>query len=141
LIIFIRGFILKKRGISGVDKKIVLAIDDVIVQLELFIRILTPKYDVRVVKSAADALNYLNSNKADVILLDIEMPNITGFDFLTDIRKVPSYMTVPIIIVSGKTGREFFEQAKKSSAFDVLSKPVTPENLIETIEKALASKA
>ena len=95
-------------------KKIVLAIDDDKVQLEAFKKILDGKYDVRVVDSASGAIHYLNENKADVILLDITMPNISGFDFLSDIRKIPSYMKVPIIIVSGNTGQDFFTQAKKS---------------------------
>ena len=123
------------------DKKIVLAIDDNLVQLELFQKLLNSKYDVRVVKSASNALHYLNTNVADIILLDIEMPNITGFDFLEDIRKIPSYMNVPIIIVSGKTGQDFLDQARNSSAFDVLTKPVTPEILTSIIEKALAARA
>jgi CheY-like chemotaxis protein len=121
------------------DKKIVLAIDDNVTQLDIFRGILDIKYDIRVVKSASHAINFLNSNKVDVILLDIEMPNVSGFDFLNDIRKIPSYMDVPIIIVSGNKGQDFFNQARNSSAFDVLSKPVKPEILIETIGKALAT--
>ena len=120
------------------NTKIVLAIDDNLVQLDIFQKILTPKYDVRPAKSASDAISFLNLNKVDIILLDIEMPNINGFDFLYDIRKIPSYMDVPIIIVSGNSGQEFFKQARSSSAFDVLTKPVTKEILIGTIEKALA---
>ena len=119
-------------------KIIVLAIDDNLVQLELFKKILASDYDVRTVKSASDALKFLNANEADVILLDIEMPNISGFTFLYDIRKIPSYMDVPIIIVSGNKGKDFFTEAKNSSAFAVLTKPVIPEKLIETIEKSLA---
>ena len=121
-------------------KKIVLAIDDNRMQLDLFQQMLGSKYEVRTVDSAANALDYLNKNKSDLILLDIEMPNISGFDFLQDIRKIPSYMIVPIIIVSGNTGDEFLNKAKKSSAFDVLTKPVRKDDLIETIERALAVK-
>ena len=80
------------------DKKMVLAIDDNVQQLSEFKSILIPKYDLRVVKSASEAIGFLNKNKADIILLDIEMPNISGFDFLDDIRKIPSYIVVPIII-------------------------------------------
>ena len=121
------------------EKKVILAIDDDLTQLDIFQKILLPKYDVRVVKSASSAMSYLNSSEADLILLDINMPNISGFDFLYDIRKIPSYMKVPIIIVSGNTGQEFFKEARKSSAFDVLTKPVIPENIIEVIEKALTA--
>jgi len=118
------------------NKKTVLAIDDNLFQLKLFQEILVPKYDLRIVKSASDALHFLNANDADIILLDIEMPNISGFEFLDDIRKIPSYISKPIIIISGNTGEDFLKKARNSSAADVLIKPVTPEILIDTIEKA-----
>ena len=121
------------------DKKIILAIDDNVTQLMLFKGMLVPQYDLRVVKSASDAIHFLNTSIADVILLDIEMPNVSGFEFLHDIRRIPSYIDKPIIIVSGNTGADFFNQARKSSAFDVLTKPVVPEVLISCIEKALAA--
>jgi PleD family two-component response regulator len=117
------------------EKKVILAIDDSVPQLKEFNLILVPKYDLRVVKSASEALAFLNKNKSNIILLDIEMPNINGFEFLEDIRKIPSYFDVPIIIVSGNDGEEFFKKARNSSAADVLSKPVNPELLVKTIEK------
>ncbi|MCL1814687.1 MAG: response regulator [Treponema sp.] len=120
------------------EKKIVLAIDDNVQQLMEYKVFLVPQYDLRVVKAASEALNFLNSNRVDVILLDIEMPNISGFTFLEDIRKIPSYMYVPIIIVSGNTGADFLHQAKNSTANDVLSKPVNQEMLVTAIEKTLA---
>jgi PleD family two-component response regulator len=122
-------------GMEEIKKK-VLSIDDDAQQLREFKLILVPKYDLRVVKSASEALSFLNSNKIDVILLDIGMPNISGFEFLGDIRKIPSYMDVPIIIVSGSTGLAFFEQAKKFGATDVLTKPVKQDELVNAIEKA-----
>ena len=118
-------------------KEIILAVDDNPVQLKLFKEMLVPRYDLRVVKAASEALNFLNSNNVDLILLDIEMPNISGFEFLRDIRKIPSYVTVPIIIVSGNTSKEFLQEARNSGAEDVLIKPVTAETLIETMEKVL----
>ena len=120
------------------NKKIVLAIDDNAVDLRLFNEMLVPKYDLRAVKAASEALNFLNVNKVDIILLDIEMPNISGFEFLADIRKIPSYINAPVIIVSGNTEREFFDKARNSSAADVLTKPVSPDMLVKSIEKALA---
>jgi DNA-binding response OmpR family regulator len=65
------------------------------------------------------------------------MPNISGFEFLADVRKIPSYVTVPIIIVSGNTSREFLQEARESGAEDVLIKPVTAEMLERTIENVL----
>jgi len=122
------------------DKRIVLAIDDDTIQLAVFRGILTPKYNLQTVTSASEAMHYIHNYSADAILLDIKMPNISGFEFLNDIHRIPSYIHVPIIIVSGNEGKEFFEQARKSTAFAVMSKPVVPEDLVETIEKAIASK-
>ena len=120
------------------DKKVVLAIDDDKIQLAVFKGILAQKYDLRTVTSASEAMHYLHNYAADVILLDIKMPNISGFEFLNDIHKIPSYIHVPIIIVSGNDGKEFFVQARASTAFAIMSKPVVPEQLIETIEKAVS---
>jgi len=122
------------------SKNIVLAIDDDKIQLAVFKGILARKYDLRTANSASEAMNYINNYLADVILLDFKMPNISGFDFLNDIRKIPGYIDVPIIIISGNEGKEFLEQAKASTAFAVMSKPVVPEDLIETIEKAISGK-
>ena len=100
-------------GLSRKDdmekKKTILAIDDNLMQFEIFQKMLGREYDVRTANSASTALHFLNGDEADVILLDISMPNISGFEFLYDIRKIPSYMNTPIIIVSGNTGEDFFD--------------------------------
>ena len=119
------------------NKKIVLAIDDNIQQLNEFKTILIKNYDLRVVKSASEAINFLNKNNADIILLDIEMPDISGFEFLDDIKKVPSHADVPVIIISGNNGQEFFKRAGESEAAGVLTKPVNADRLTEAIEKAV----
>jgi CheY-like chemotaxis protein len=92
-------------------KKIILSIDDNVVQHRLFNEMLVP---------------------------NIEMPNINGVEFLKDIREIPSYIDKPIIIVSANSGEEFYKWARNSSASDVLTKPVTEEMLVKTIEKAFA---
>ena len=120
-------------------RKKILAIDDNAMQLEMFKKMLSDRYSIQTVDGASSALVFMNANEVDLILLDIEMPNISGFDFLSDIRRIPSYMNVPIIIVSGNTGNDFYKQARKSSAFDVMGKPVKTDLLIEKIEKALAA--
>jgi DNA-binding NtrC family response regulator len=120
------------------NKKIVLAIDDNLQQLSEFKTMLGQKYDLRVVKAASEAISFLNKNQADVILLDIEMPNISGFEFLDDIKKIPTYVNVPVIIVSGNSGHEFFSKARSSTASAIITKPVNADALTDAIEKAYA---
>ena len=120
-------------------KKSVLIVDDNEMHLNLIKEMLTEQYNIQTVNSAVNALKHLNTNKVDIILLDILMPNIGGFEFLYAIREIPSYMDVPIIIVSGNTGEDYIREAKNSSAFEVLAKPVNQLQLQKTIEKALRS--
>ena len=120
------------------EKKKILAIDDSMAQLTTYQGILSSKFIFRAVKSATDALSFLNSNQVDVVLLDIEMPNISGFEFLQDIKRIPSYTHVPIIIISSKSGPEFDNQVNTYGVADVLGKPVDPDKLVTAIEKHLA---
>ncbi|MDR2700880.1 MAG: response regulator [Spirochaetaceae bacterium] len=128
---------MKKKGKAAAGKKVVLAIDDNAMQLKVFQGTLAQNYDIRLVKSASEALYLLKDTTVDVILLDIEMPSVSGFEFLHDIRKIPKYMNVPVIIVTGHTEPDFLESAHNSSAAEVLIKPVSSRTLIESIEKAL----
>ena len=121
-------------------KAVVLAIDDNVQQLSEFKSMLVPKYDLRVVKAASEAVSFIIKTNADIILLDIEMPNVNGFEFLNDVRKIPSYISTPIIIVSGNSGTDFLIKARNTSAVDVLIKPVRPDLLIAAIDKALANR-
>ena len=121
-------------------KTVVLAVDDNLQQLSEFKSMLVPQYDLRVVKAASEAVSFLVKSSADIILLDIEMPNVNGFEFLNDVRKIPSYATTPIIIISGNSGADFIAKARNTSASDVLIKPVRPDMLTAAIEKALANK-
>ena len=119
------------------EKKIILAIDDDPVVLEVFTSLLTPEYDLRISKSAADASILMDKIKPDLILLDIEMPNISGFEFLHTIKKNPRFMNVPVVVVSGHCDASFSEHAEKGGASAVVAKPVKMEDLIGNINEAL----
>jgi len=121
------------------EKLIVLGIDDNLQQLSEFRSILVPRYDLRVVKSASEAIAFLIRNSADIILLDIEMPNISGFEFLSDLKKIPTFADTPVIIVSGNSSPEFMIKARNSGVADVLTKPVKPDILVSAIEKTIAA--
>ena len=120
-----------------VEKKKILAIDDDPMILQILTQILTPHYTLAVTKSAAEAMILLDQQKPDLVLLDIEMPNISGFEFLHSIKKDPKYMDIPVVVVSGHTNPHFVERAEKIGANSVLSKPIDKENLLNKMEDAL----
>jgi DNA-binding response OmpR family regulator len=82
-------------------------------------------------------LSLLNSIKADIILVDIEMPDMSGFEFLHQIRKTPKLMTTPVIVVSGHSGKEFVSHALSQGANAMLSKPVDAGTLLQNIKTLL----
>ena len=120
-------------------RKTILAIDDSITQLKIFETFLGVHYDFSLIKSAAEAFKALEKKDFDLILLDIEMPDISGFEFFHEIRKIPKLMTTPVIIISSFA--KDFPRSKCAGAFAVLAKPIDSGQLLETIEKALAAPA
>ena len=118
------------------EKKNILSIDDDPMVLRVLTALLTPTYDLRISKSAADAMSLMDQLLPDLILLDIEMPNISGFEFLHTIKKNPKYMNIPVVIVSGHCETEFVIHAERSGAIGVVAKPIIQEELIKKINFA-----
>jgi CheY-like chemotaxis protein len=119
------------------DKKTVLAVDDEAMELLVLEKCLVPRFDFLIAKSAAEATSQLENNKVDIILLDIEMAGISGFEFLHTIHKNPKYMSIPIIIVTGHDEAGFEERAKSAGADAFIIKPVDAGDLTAKIDKAL----
>ncbi|MCL2879280.1 MAG: response regulator [Treponema sp.] len=118
------------------EKKTILAIDDDPMDLKVLISMLTPVYNIRISKSVADAMNVMGQITPDLILLDIEMPDISGFEFLRTIRKNPKLMRTPVVIVSSHSGAEYVSHAERDGASCIVAKPVDRDNLLEKIKFA-----
>ena len=120
------------------DKKSIMAIDDDPMVLKVLTALLTPAYDLHFSKSAQEAIDLMNTFHPDLILLDINMPGMSGFEFLHTIKKQPNYQNVPVIIVSGHCETEFIIYAERSGANAVVSKPINGDELLKKIEKVLS---
>jgi len=118
------------------DKKLVLTIDDDPMVLKVMTAFLSADYDLRIANSAAEALRLLDQFIPDIILLDIEMPDISGFEFLHTIKKNPKFMNTPVVIVSGHSEPEFAAHAEKMGAGGLVAKPVIREDLYKKINYA-----
>jgi CheY-like chemotaxis protein len=119
------------------DKKLILSIDDDPMFLRLITNFLSPFYALMVCKSAAEALILMEKNKPDLILLDIEMPNISGLEFLHNIKKNPRLMKIPVVVVTGHSGSHFIERVEKTGANSVVAKPIDGDDLLKKIKDAL----
>jgi two-component system chemotaxis response regulator CheY len=124
---------------SNMDKKTILIVDDDNSTRLLLGFLLKQQYQVFTKKDGMEAMLWLNEgNLPDLILLDMSMPRLSGYNFLLNLRKSGFFKDVPVIIVSGSDRLkdiEFFLQNKRN---DFLHKPFNPQNLFKKVEKALS---
>ncbi|MDR2662609.1 MAG: response regulator [Treponema sp.] len=121
-------------------KKVVLAVDDMAVSLTTIRTILQHEYDVRLAKSAALALEMLKQIKVDLILLDIEMPEISGLEFVGLLKKNPELKNIPVIFVTSHANPQFIDQAMAFEAEGYIVKPFIPEALIKRVKSVLCEE-
>ena len=91
-------------------------------------------YDVKTATSGAEAVELVRSQKPDIMLLDLLMPDVTGMDVLDQVR---TFSQVPIIVFTGRP--EIAQLASKLGANDYIAKPFNPDSLVQKIESVLAS--
>lgn len=99
--------------------------------------ILQHEYDVRLAKSAALALEMLKQFTADLILLDIEMPEISGLEFVGLLKKSPELKNIPVIFVTSHANPQFIDQAMAFEAEGYIVKPFIPDALIKRVQSVL----
>ena len=105
-------------------KPTILVVDDMTTTLLLIHDLLKDTYEVKIAKSGAKALEILESpNDIDLILLDIEMPDINGYDVCRKIKNNETIKNIPIIFITGRTSQEDEEYGLNLGAIDYITKP------------------
>lgn len=84
-----------------------------------------------------EALQQMNSLPPDLILSDISMPEMDGYEFFEQVRHRPDWVSIPFIFLTARRGREDIFAGKKLGAEDYLVKPVTRQELTTTIRSRL----
>jgi two-component system chemotaxis response regulator CheY len=75
-------------------------------------------------RDGEEALAFLDSQKIDLILLDWNMPRLSGIDFLKQVRAMDSYKNLPIIMVTSEAAKFNVIEALKNGATDYITKPI-----------------
>ena len=118
-------------------KKKILIIDDEITMVALLEFFLGEKYKVSSASSGKDALHWLDSNQPHLIISDIQMPEMDGFEFLKHLRQRGYSKHTPVIMLSGRSESKERVRCYKLGAQDYLTKPFNPEELEELVKKNL----
>jgi len=120
------------------EKPIVLLVDDDLLQQELAQGILEEQYQVLIASSGSEGIALASSSRPAVILMDILMEDMNGYEACRRIRSEPDCRQVPIIFLSGLTDPEDRLQAYEAGGNDFLAKPFLADALLDKIASLVA---
>ena len=118
--------------------KRILVVDDEIESVKLIGLMLQRRgYEIVAARSGAQALEKAQAEKPDLIILDVMMPDMDGYEVCRRLRANPGTATLPIIMFTAKTMIDDKVAGFQAGADDYLTKPVHPEELASRIEAVL----
>lgn len=113
------------------DKNKVLVVDDDPALLKMTAEILHDKYVVSCVKSGTDAIGLLSKDyMPDIILMDVDMPGLNGFETVTALREIENARNIPVVFLTGLTGTATELEGLSCGAVDYIAKPFVSEILL-----------
>lgn len=98
-------------------------------------------YDASVVYSGRAALEALAADQYDLILLDIMMADLNGFDVIRQLRASPDTADIPVIFLTARVDAISQKTGLDAGAVEYLTKPITPDDLIARVKATLAAGA
>jgi len=120
------------------DRPVALVVDDSITVRRVMQRFLDRNgLQVVTAKDGLDAISVLRDTQPDIILLDIEMPRMDGYEFATHVRNDERVADVPIIMITSRTGDKHRARAIEIGVNDYLGKPYQESQLLEAIRRLL----
>lgn len=119
----------------------ILVIDDSTTNIVLLEAILTEKgYQIETALNAKEAFMRIEKQIPDLILLDLLMPKVSGFDFLEQLRQNEKTKDTPVIVISAiNTDDENIKRINDLEAVDFLRKPIDIQYLVSRVEEILSS--
>ena len=118
--------------------KLILVVDDDAMNLRMAEFILEREgYIVCKVESGMECLSYLKDNRPDLILLDIEMPIMSGIKTLEIIRENPELAKIPVMFLTAAADAETVMEAGNLGVIDYVKKPFLPEELSARVKRAV----
>ncbi|MGC9452403.1 MAG: hybrid sensor histidine kinase/response regulator [Oceanipulchritudo sp.] len=114
-----------------------LIVDDTPANIEVLVDLLSPKYRTRVATSGKTALSLCAKETPDLILLDIMMPQMDGYEVCRKLKEMEETKHIPVIFVTAKGETEDETKGLALGAVDYISKPITPAVVLARVETHL----
>lgn len=118
------------------DKSVILIVDDARTNIDILLNLLG-NYDVVVAMDGESALESAEQEKPDLILLDIMMPGLDGFDVCRRLKDSVDTKNIPIIFLTSRTDENSIEKAYDIGGSDYITKPFKPRELLARVKTQL----
>lgn len=119
------------------ERRRVLVVEDDAVTREVLDTVLNlEEFDVVTAEDGRTALDVVANDTIDVVVLDVMMPGIDGFEVCERLKKDPETSGIPVILLTAKTAPEDREAGRRAGCDTYLTKPFSPRELIEHINAA-----
>lgn len=114
----------------------ILAVDDSKSMLQMVVMTLKSKgYEVTDASDGAQALEKAKSTAFDLVVTDINMPNMNGLELIKALRDLPEYKMKPILCLTTESSGDMKAKGKEAGATGWIVKPFSPEKLLSVIER------
>lgn len=123
------------KGITNTKKRTVLVVEDDLINREILSAILSDSYNVLQAENGKAGLEILEENEKEIslILLDIQMPVMNGYEFLDAFNQIPSFRSIPIIITTSSSAADDEIKCLENGASDFVSKPYNPDVILRRV--------
>jgi response regulator RpfG family c-di-GMP phosphodiesterase len=119
------------------SKPVIVAVDDTEFVLMSIKSGLEGKYDVHTFPNGIEAMDYISNNPVDLVLLDYDMPEMTGYEVLMKIRHLRGKSDIPAIFLTGVIHERMEQEMRTRGAQDYIRKPIDFAVLRQHIETLL----
>ena len=120
------------------ERNVVLAVDDAPENLDIVRNLLASRYTIKAAVNGPMALKIAEKQPPDLILLDIQMPGMDGYEVCRRLKADPATSAIPVIFLTGESGVE--SEVAEAGGSEYVTKPVDPGVLLSTVEKHLADR-
>lgn len=117
--------------------KQIVAVDDSAIILKMLEKVLGEKYELHAFVSGTRALQYLKDRTPDLIILDIDMPEIDGYEMLKRIKEKGHLVETPVIFLTSNNDKTHVVKAVAGGARDYVVKPIDEDVLMEKVRLLL----
>lgn len=122
------------------DKETILVVDDEIINIEVIGEILDSEYEIIFATKGTDAIQVARNAQPDLILLDVMMPGMDGYEVCSQLKTDAATATIPIIFITGLNAVEQEVRGLEAGATDYVTKPISPPIIRARVRNQLEFK-